>query len=389
MNTVTFQNDGYLDPVSIMTFGVNAKESDNPIGYFGTGLKYAIAVLVREGCEIIIQSGIERHDISVQKKAIRGKEFELVTINGEPCGFTTELGKNWKVWQAFRELYCNALDEDGEVFDGTVKHSKKKTTITVKGEKFYNAYLERGSVILGSTPMITSKTCDIHSGANRHVFYKRVRIYTPQKHFANTYDIKAGLDISEDRTALYEFQIRRRIVEAIVSSHDERLIESTLLTSKNHFESDINYDDSTEMPSQAFIDTAMRLRLDPRVNLSIMGVLAKRGKIPPPPSAKLNDIQEKQLKKAISFCKSIGYQVDRFPIIVTAELKSGYTGLAEDDQIYLSMDVFGMGTKYVASTLIEEYLHLHTGYNDCTREMQNHLFNDIVSLGEQITGEPV
>jgi hypothetical protein len=64
-------------------------------------------------------------------------------------------------------------------------------------------------------------------------------------------------------------------------------------------------------------------------------------------------------------------------------------GLAEDKTIYLSIDVFGMGTKYLASTLIEEYLHLHTGYGDMTRELQNHLFNDIVSLGERIVGYPV
>jgi len=37
----------------------------------------------------------------------------------------------------------------------------------------------------------------------------------------------------------------------------------------------------------------------------------------------------------------------------------------------------------------EEYLHLHTGYGDMTRELQNHLFNDLVSLGERVIGEPV
>lgn len=40
---LTFHNPGELDPRLITTFGVSIKESTNPIGYFGTGLKYALA----------------------------------------------------------------------------------------------------------------------------------------------------------------------------------------------------------------------------------------------------------------------------------------------------------------------------------------------------------
>lgn len=43
----------------------------------------------------------------------------------------------------------------------------------------------------------------------------------------------------------------------------------------------------------------------------------------------------------------------------------------------------------LASTLIEEYLHLRHGWHDLTRELQNFLFDKLVSLGEEIAGEPL
>jgi hypothetical protein len=40
-----FCTPGLIDLEAVFTFGVHAKETENPIGYFGTGLKYAIVTL--------------------------------------------------------------------------------------------------------------------------------------------------------------------------------------------------------------------------------------------------------------------------------------------------------------------------------------------------------
>ena len=45
--TVSFITPGQIDLENVFTFGISAKESDNPIGFFGTGLKFAIATLLR------------------------------------------------------------------------------------------------------------------------------------------------------------------------------------------------------------------------------------------------------------------------------------------------------------------------------------------------------
>lgn len=58
--------------------------------------------------------------------------------------------------------------------------------------------------------------------------------------------------------------------------------------------------------------------------------------------------------------------------------------------IIISKRCFTLGTKYLFSTIIEEYFHLATGYNDLTRELQTYLFDTISSLVENhIVGEPI
>src|SRR6185437_6468608 len=112
--TVVFENRGEIDPIAIRTFGVSVKESENPIGFFGTGLKYALAILLRTKHRITIQSGERVLHVGTREAVVRGERFDLITLDGEPLGFTTQVGKTWAVWMAYRELYCNARDEGGE-----------------------------------------------------------------------------------------------------------------------------------------------------------------------------------------------------------------------------------------------------------------------------------
>ena len=117
---IVFQNKGLIDPMAITTFGLNAKVGDSPIGQFGTGLKYAIAVLLRTGHEITIWRGLEPLRFDVIEHETRGKLFNIVRMNGEKLSFMTNLGPKWELWMAFRELFCNAKDEgdDGRLEEG-------------------------------------------------------------------------------------------------------------------------------------------------------------------------------------------------------------------------------------------------------------------------------
>ena len=67
----------------------------------------------------------------------------------------------------------------------------------------------------------------------------------------------------------------------------------------------------------------------------------------------------------------------------------GILGKAEQGKIYLSPQAFDQGTKILAGTLWEEYLHLTALFEDGTRNFQNYLINKCMSLAELLQGEPV
>ena len=113
--TVLFGNPGNINPKMWSVFGVSAKLDQNSIGEFGSGLKYAIAVLLREGRKITIKSDGETYKFDTKKITERNNEFEQVLCNGQEMPYTTHLGKGWELWQAYRELYSNCLDEGGEI----------------------------------------------------------------------------------------------------------------------------------------------------------------------------------------------------------------------------------------------------------------------------------
>jgi len=77
---ITLQNHGLLDLELLATMGANVKDSDDAIGFFGTGLKYAIATFLREGINFHMLIGQNRYEFDTERKIIRGDEYN-VTVN--------------------------------------------------------------------------------------------------------------------------------------------------------------------------------------------------------------------------------------------------------------------------------------------------------------------
>ena len=295
MNKVYFSNNGILDPISITTLGVNAKDNDNAIGFFGTGLKYAIAVLLRENHGITIQSGNNIFEFSKITKEIRGKSFDIVAMNGDVLGFTTELGKNWKIWQAFREIYCNTTDENGEISETEITHNSNKTTICVTGDEFYQCFLNKGDIILDGEPIYSNKRASIYSGASDVVYYKNIRIYDGLGSGVFTYNIHSKLEITEDRTAKYGQYVQYEIEESIAQCKDKGILKQILLAPNSSLESDLDYARNSYKPCSEFMEMAEKYKLNPKANKSLGAVIVKWGEDKPIEKAKLNKVQSLML----------------------------------------------------------------------------------------------
>lgn len=389
MNVVSFRNRGLIDLRSVRTFGVSAKENDNPIGFFGTGLKYAIAICLRLGCTVTLYRGLERIEFATSEVAIRNGEFRIVTMNGEEIGFTTDLGKTWEPWQAYREIHCNTTDEGGEIIDGAAEPLEGHTTIVVKGAPIYGAYLERSQIILTAPPRWTSGRVEIHERHGTYGYYRGIRAGKLERPSVMTYNVQSNLDLTEDRTLKNVYQFYSAIRDALLSSQNSEFISRFLQAPSDSFEATLDLDGWTT-PGELFLSTLEAVSFRRCSNNSALRVYKKHRKcVLVPDSAPLNRIEEIQLRRATEFCTWAGYRLEDYDIIVTADLEEHIWGRAYEGRIYLNRSAFQAGTKIVAGTLIEEYIHLKHHLRDETRDLQNHLVNALVSMAELARGEPL
>lgn len=393
MNTVSFQNKGLIDPVAIKTFGISAKECEDPIGFFGTGLKYAIAILLRERCEITVYRGHEAISFFTKTITVRGKEFEIICMQREhedpvDLAFTLDLGKTWEVWQAFRELYCNTLDEQGETFGNAIPLLEDHTTIVVTGEPFYDEYVHKDKILLLAKPQHVESSIEIHERAGDTIHFQGVRVGRFERRSIFTYNVLSGIKLTEDRTVKDIGDVNTAIRCAILRSENKELIKRFITAPKDSYEATIDLD-WFETPGDTFMEVVKETsfnKIENRTLLTLYSKHKKKNKVPE--SIKdLTDVEKQQLRKAIDFSHLLDFPVDQYPIHVTDDVHNETLGMAYNEEIYIARRTFMMGTKMVAATIIEEYLHLEKGFSDCTYAMQNFLFEKIVTIGEQLLEE--
>jgi hypothetical protein len=113
---LTIHNQGEIENGALSLLGASTKEGDQ-IGKFGSGFKYALAVLLRNGIRTRIFSGEREIPLEVKMELFRDKAFGVIWIDGQRTSLTTSTGPDWKARDAVREIWSNALDE-GEAMRG-------------------------------------------------------------------------------------------------------------------------------------------------------------------------------------------------------------------------------------------------------------------------------
>ena len=399
-NKIYFMNNGYFDMRAMLTFGVSAKANENAIGYFGTGFKYAVAIILRLGGSISIQtkneSGIiEQYQFVAKKESIRDQEFDIVYLQNamdgsiREAGFTTRLGINWKPWMAYRELFCNAKDEGGVI--STINERKHDTVITVECHDIWDTHANQHNYILSDDAKVLSShyECDIIAGRSNYIYYRGIAVLETEKS-KFSYNIKSAVSLTEDRTVALLHQVKWPIQRAIQSCDDDSIIRECVV-SGDHFEA-VNGFDIDWACSQTFLDTCnqMQKTTDRGICESARIVLKKHVlKNREFEDFALTKVQFMALEKAKKFLFKMDVNVDDYPIKTVNGLGENVMGRALDGVIYLSEIPFNMGVKQIASTLLEEWVHNKTGAKDFDRVMQSWLFDKILTLGENINREPL
>jgi len=384
---IIFENPGVLDLKAITTFGVSVKTTENPIGFFGTGSKYAVAILLRNGFSLKLITGGKEYKFSIKNQDFRGKEFGVIQMNDSDLPFTTHLGANWESWMAFRELHCNASDEGGDSYctDSEPNYDDDRTYFVLDGPEANSLFEKKNEIILSEENRTSLKFVEIVNKPSSFLYYRGIRVLKLPKQSLYTYNITGSLSLTEDRTVSGDWQINSYIANSIFACSDKNLIKTFIAPNVECFEKTIGLSAvkySTDLTKE-FLDCVSdeydknNDNLNPSLKEWISDVSLnhrfKKIKI-----FNLDSDQKEMLKISLMVVKRMFPSAD-YEIIFSESLGQRTKAFADkiESKIYLSRDCFEEGQLFLTSTILEEFVHLEKGLDDETRELQTFLFDNL------------
>lgn len=368
-----FYNPGLIDIEAVRTMGVSVKRPGS-FGMFGTGLKYAIASILRGGGEISLFRGADSHGFSLQQTTIRDEPFDLVCLDGSPMGFTTALGKNWKPWMVLRELGCNARDEGGDFSSHEEGRSLAdfqsvdQTVFVVDWADLDDAFRQKGDLFLEGEPIYADSTIRILPGPSRHLFYRGVRVFELEKPAAYSYDILAEQALTEDRTLYGAWGADIIIRDALLKMDDKTTLEAAVCAGSNYHEDGLNFEDAARFntPSRAFLDTVIQARESraPGLNESAKRVLMKHIRSTAETEfyggGTYRRVQSDAFAYAVEVLADLGINFDESVEFVTVpELPHGCMSMVEGGRIYVLSELLHHSTaRVIALELLKRHVDL-------------------------------
>lgn len=295
---LVFETQTLIDIAAFTTFGLNVKVTNNAIGVFGTGLKYSVAVLCREKIPIHVWAGRTWYSFEPATVNFRNTEFTGIVMyrvnkfmkNRTVLAYTTELGKFWALWQVFRELYSNTLDENGSVrveeadYIPEVDAAPGKTLIVIESDEMVECYYNRAQYFLedGANLRTATEAVQVLDRPNDAIFYRGIRVASLPRKSLYTYNVLASCELTEDRTLKYLSAATDLIVNRIVRSTDKEFIRKCVTAPKDSFEGGLTYQYGY-MPSTEFRDVMKELHPLPADRVSSGARTLFMEYFPPPP----------------------------------------------------------------------------------------------------------
>lgn len=422
MNFLKISNTGHLDVEALTLLGASSKREDSTkIGMFGSGNKYALAYLLRNNYEIAIYSGTSEIVIGKSNKAFRERNFEVITVNGTETSITTDFGKDWQLWQAIRELYCNAMDEGGHCLeyvqhptptDGeTHFYIRSRAEITNFVGSFDSYFSENRKVLFENE---YGKILGKKDKSTLNLYRKGIRCFETDKESIFDYDL-ANISIDENRLVSYPWMVPSTIWNLIYQCTDKSVIRQVLL---NVSDGDLIERTSVDYAgahahymSDAYKEVLSELSLAPAGMAGLLSVEEMQSTTIVPThifkqaqgvvtnnnlASKFrvykthfyveidkDALHEATLQKAFDFFRECNYdKVLDYPIAIARFNDKDFLGFADikEQKIVLSEICLAKGVQMVIETIIEEWIHLKYDVRDETRGFQNAAITEIVNL---------
>lgn len=425
---IKIESKGLIDPQAFVLLGASTKRNDeSKIGFFGSGLKYSIAYLLRNNINFKVFSEYQEIKFSTQEANFRDKSFSVIVIDGKKTSMTTEMGIDWEAWFILREIYCNALDE-GDANIQLVDSSEcipveDKTVFYIEVTSEFQEVIANWELYFSSAriDLITyTNNIEFYTGGEDLIVYRRgVRChFGKQNKSLFNYNI-SWVEISESRVIKDDFNFRWKLSLELRSSANKKVISKILRDVNNTWESELFWDSASHTYSNLWLECldnkilvpydnagfwSDEINLSPYLYLILPSKMVKGLKerfddsirvIGEGEGTKSGDMkvitelspkQQVLLNDSVDFLKNAGYTLE-YDITVVRFAKANRLGLAKDGKIILSEKIFELGRKEIVATLIEEQEHLITGYEDESRAFQNHFIMKYIGELESKTGK--
>lgn len=424
------QNKGEIDINALILMGGSTKrDNENAIGFFGSGNKYAIALMLKKGIKFTMYSGLSEIQITTKQVEFRDKNFQQILINGQETSLTTDMGPQWESWMSIREWVSNSIDE-GEsnvITDTTIKDGKEGYTRVyiehhpdivevINNWSKYFAFDRIDSIVSNQDGTIYPNID--HEKSSLLLYRKGIQCYhMPTQKALYTYDIPV-LPINESRVLSSTWDARVYIAKFLNKNATVEIARYILSNGAvdNYYENHLDYSYwiSTKMCDSwkeaignkiivnndvsGFFMKEMTENPHYRVSAELAKAIKKSFPeikvygVGQDDSGKLNwrtvETTKKidyMLKQATNFCKEIGYSIN-YDITIVEFDKEDTLGLAHDNNIYIAAKTFDMGMKEVVMTIMEESEHLKTNYKDETREWATHWIRMYLTSKEESHG---
>lgn len=371
-------NEFPLDTVSII--GLSAKLSDDSIGRFGTGMKYAIAIILRLGGSIVLERDGERYLFETRTATLRDKTYQQIWML-EPSGretllpFTLDYGRDWEDWQAYRELFSNCLDEGGDVSRQPVS---ARTVFIVEGldavhEKHDTIFLPRKR-----QPIAANADFELCPGSSQFLYYRGIRVYGLPRATELTINILRRVSLTEDRTLTFASGVLNELASSVAQSTDPDLIRAAV--THENLDEVLHYAYISNA-SDIFVSNVERLR-DAKPYAQLLARTVRKDK-EGLKSVTPTLAQEARIKSSIAFLSGLVPRLCREDVRIAEDIGSALGVYAtKEDRIYLSQGLFTMSRSEFNTVLLEEAIHKYERYGDETRAMQTYLMRALVASHE-------
>ena len=439
MAYIEFANKGEIDINAFKLLGASSKRNaTDKIGFFGSGLKYATALMLREDIKFQVFAGKKEVVFGLDKQKFSNMDFNVITINGERTSLTTEAGPDWEPWFAIREIYSNTVDEGGAMEIVTdITPVKGETKIYIEmSEKLGDVTRNWQDYFSFKRPALDDITISGMGGESRgyKLFAKR-RIDYPvifrrgiragefkSRRSLFDYDF-TQIEINESRVMKASWAVQGSIGDALMFCDNPEILQKFFDGWKNQ-ENYIEYDNTTwsyvmndsffggvfdrkdSRFSDEWLNQLRNKRLVPTELSGFYGITAKTIALP----NKLLQLLKEQFKDQLHIAGSgdknaymiTGEPNDEYKLIANKLDRAGFSfpleqikmGKFHDDDIHgqydpdenliiLTQASENWSSRQKTTLLLEELLHKKSGAGDKTRAFQNFLIEE---LADKITG---